>query len=190
MALSVAALDARIVPTPHWLLRPGRADCSARWPLIKEIYRDLEAGLELPEVMRPVERRELDAVIETGDAGLRVLEVDETQHFNRFRALTLGHYAHTIPLAFDADEWIARSEQKIRLEGGGFGKPKPPLFPGEHGRHRQRAFRDALADIIPLEYGYAPTLRIGDFEVAAWAFGADAEERMRNLLREKLNRAA
>lgn len=28
-----------------------------------------------------------------------------------------------------------------RLEGGGFGKPKPPLFPGDGGRHRQRALR-------------------------------------------------
>jgi hypothetical protein len=189
VTLTVAVLNARILPTPPWLLRPGRAECQARWPLIRDIYHDLEPALELPEVMRAVERRELDAVIETADAGPCVLEVDETQHFNRFRAATLRHYARTIPLAFDAEEWIARCEQKIRLEGGGFGKPKPPLFPGEHGRHRQRAFRDALADIIPLEHGYAPTLRIGDFEVAAWAFGADAEERMRNLLREKLERA-
>jgi len=189
VSLTVAALDARILPTPQWLLRPGREECRASWPLIKDIYHDLEPGLELPEVMRRIERRELDAVIETTDAGPRVLEVDETQHFNRFRALTLRRYADTLPLAFDADEWIARSEQKIRLEGGGFGKPKPPLFPGEDGRHRQRAFRDALADIVPLEHGYAPTLRIGDFEVAAWAFAADAEERMRHLLNEKLDRA-
>jgi hypothetical protein len=190
IALAVAVLDARILPTPQWLLRPGRAECGARWPLINEIYHELEPQLELPELMRPVERRQLDAVIETAEAGPRVLEIDETQHFNRFRALTLHRYAHAIPLAFDPDQWIARSEQKIRLEGGGFGKPKPPLFSGEHGRHRQRAFRDALADIIPLEYGYAPTLRISDFEVAAWLFEADSEERMRNLLHTKIDRAA
>jgi hypothetical protein len=190
IALAVAVLDARILPTPQWLLRPGRAECGARWPLINAIYHELEPRLELPELMRPVERRQLDAVIETAEAGPRVLEIDETQHFNRFRARTLHRYAHAIPLAFDPDQWIARSEQKIRLERGGFGKPNPPLFPGEHGRHRQRAFRDGLADIIPLEYGYAPTLRIGDFEVAAWLFKAEAEERMRNLLHTKIDRAA
>jgi hypothetical protein len=93
-----------------------------------------------------------------------------------------------VPLAFDPEEWIARSEQKQRLEGGGFGKPKPPLFDGEHGRHRQRAFRDALADLIPLEHGYAPTLRISEYEVAAWLMTPDAPVRIEALLTEKLSR--
>ena len=43
-----------------------------------------------------------------------------------------------------------------------------PLFPGEGARHRQRAFRDALTDILAPDYGFAPTLRIAHFEVKDW----------------------
>lgn len=184
--LTVRGLGARIVPTPAWLVRPGRTECGERWGLMRAIYRDL-TGMELPDVMRPVERRELDAVLEV-DGQTRILEVDETQHFNEFRALTLRHYAGRVPLAFDTAAWIARSEQKRRLEGGGFAKEKPPLFPGQNGRHRQRAFRDALADILPLEHGFAPTLRIAHFEVETWIYGAEAPERMQALLGERLQR--
>jgi hypothetical protein len=183
-ALVVRVLDAQIVPTPSWLIRPGSEECGQRWPLIQAIYRDL-TELELPDVMRSVERREVDAVLEVNGEPARILEVDERQHFNEFRAKTLRHYAGDVPLAFDAAAWIVRSQQKSRLEGGGFAKSKPPLFPGENGRHRQRAFRDALTDILPPEHGFAATLRIGDFEVKDWIFGGDSEERMRRLLDAK-----
>lgn len=182
--LVVRILGARIIPTPNWLIRPGREECGERWPLAQAIYREL-TGLELPEVMRPVERREVDAVLAIDGQPARILEVDERQHFNEFRAQTLRHYVGSVPLAFDAAVWIERSDQKRRLEGGGFAKPKPPLFPGENGRHRQRAFRDALADILPPEHGLAPTLRIGDFEVKDWIFGSDSEGRMQGLLQRK-----
>lgn len=69
---------------------------------------------------------------------------------------------------------------------GGFGKPKPPLFPREGGRHRQRAFRDALCDILPPKHGFLPTLRIADFEVQEWLQTPNAPERMRALLDERL----
>lgn len=182
--LVVRILGAQIIPTPSWLIRPGREECGQMWPLIQAIYRDL-TKLELPDVMRSVERREVDAVLEIDGQPARILEVDERQHFNEFRAKTLRHYVGNVPVAFDATVWIDRSEQKSRLEGGGFAKPKPPLFPGENGRHRQRAFRDALADILPPEHGLAPTLRIGDFEVKDWIFGSDSEERMQGLLEAK-----
>jgi hypothetical protein len=129
----------------------------------------------------------MDAVLKVDGQPARILEVDERQHFNEFRARTLRHYASDVPLAFDPAAWIARSEQKTRLEGGGFAKPKPPLFPGENGRHRQRAFRDALADILPPEHGFAPTLRIADFEVKDWLFAANADDWMTRLLEERLS---
>jgi hypothetical protein len=43
-----------------------------------------------------------------------------------------------------------------------------------------------LADLVPLKYDYAPTLRIGDFEVLSWIYTAQAEGRMRELLEARL----
>lgn len=185
IALVRSVLNAELSEMPPWLVRPGRAECGAAWPLIQTIYSDLTSGLELPEAMRAVERRQVDAVLLQSGQPPRILEVDERQHFNQYRAQTLAHYARDIQLAFPADVWIARSRAKSRLEEGGFATPRPPLFPGDGGRHRQRAFRDALCDILPLEHGFLPTLRIADFEVVAWLDAHDARLRMRALLEER-----
>jgi hypothetical protein len=133
------------------------------------------------------ERRILDCVLKVANSASRAIEVDEKQHFNRYRASTLRLYPPTIPLAFDRKAWIERCESKTRLEGGGFGKPKPPLFDLEWGRHRQRAFRDALCDILPPAHGSLPTLRIGYFEVDDWLEATDARKRMEDLLNRKIS---
>ncbi len=166
-------------------MRPGRAECGRRWPLIQSIYKQLTEA-ELPEVMPTRERRQLDAIFKKRGQPPRVFEFDERQHFNGYRALTLRSYPRSVRLAFPKATWIKQAEAKRRVEGGGFGSPKPPLFPGEGGRHRQRAFRDALADILPLSHGWLPTLRIADFEVAAWIYGPRAKAQMRELLRRRL----
>jgi hypothetical protein len=49
----------------------------------------------------------------------------------------------------------------------------------------QRAFRDALADLLPDQHGWTPTLRIGDFEVLAWLHADDSVQRMKELLSAK-----
>jgi hypothetical protein len=182
-------LDAELVATPPWLLRPGPPECGSCWQTVCSIYRELTA-LELPEAMPPRETRRVDAVLNTGDGQPRILEVDETQHVNRYRALTLRHYPPEAQVAFPIEKWIEQSEKKTRLEGGGFGKPKPPLFPAEYGRHAQRAFRDALADLLPPDHGWQPTLRIGDFEVLGWIYTGDADARMRELLTARLSLVA
>jgi len=177
-------LGAELIGTPDWLLRPAASECGGRWSPVCSIYGEL-TGLELPEAMPPRETRRVDAVLED-DGGGRILEVDETQHFNRYRALTLRRYPARAKVAFPVERWVEQSEKKTRLEGGGFGKPKPPLFPSEHGRHMQRAFRDMLADLLPPEHGYQPTLRIGYFDVLPWIHTSEAERRMRELLHERL----
>lgn len=124
-----------------------------------------------------------------GPRSRRIVEVDEAQHFNSFRALTLDHYRADVVTSFDRVVWRQRSAAVTKLRGGGWARPKPPLFPDQGGRHLQRAFRDMLADVLPLSYDWAPTLRIGRFEVEAWLMKADAEERMRALLAEKMSTA-
>jgi hypothetical protein len=174
-----------VEPTPGWLVRPGRGACRRRWALIQSIYKEL-TGRKLPDEMPPRERRILDAVFHKRGQPPRIVEFDETQHFNRYRAVTLRAYPRSIRLAFPKRKWLEACDAKTRLEGGGFGRPKPPLFPGEGGRHRQRAFRDALADILPVTYGWLPTLRVAKFEVEDWIYGARAKAKMRELLAGRL----
>jgi hypothetical protein len=183
--LVASMLDAEVIATPGYLLRPGRVECGGAWETLCGIYSEL-TGLDLPETMPARETRRVDAVLDTGSGMLRILEVDETQHFNRYRASTLRLYPASARVSFPIERWIEQSEKKARLEGGGFGKPKPPLFPAEYGRHQQRAFRDALADLLPLEHGWAPTLRLADFELLPWIYGGGAEEGMRALVDERL----
>jgi hypothetical protein len=170
--------------SPPWLMRPGREEAADLWPTICGIYGDLTAA-DLPDVMPLRERRSIDAVLIGGDGRPRIVEVDEVQHFTPPRARTIASYPTGTATAFDQDEWATRSAAVTKLRGGGFGRPCPPLFPDIGGRHLQRAYRDALADLLPQLHGWAPTLRIGDFEVKSWIHGDDAGDRMADLLRAK-----
>ena len=169
---------------PDWLKRPGRDDCGPLWPTVQAIYTGL-TGQELPDVMPPRERRSLDAVLTHRDGTRRVVEVDEAQHFTPARARTLALYPRDTATAFDRAVWAQRAASTIRLPGGGFSRPCPPLFPGPGGRHLQRAFRDALADLLPALHGWAPTLRLADFEVLDWLHADNATQQMEDLLAAK-----
>jgi hypothetical protein len=169
---------------PEWLLRPGKDECGSLWPTVQAIYHELTGG-ELPDVMRTAESRKLDAVLVGPDDVPRVFEVDESQHFNAFRAATFRHYPPNTLTAFDREAWVTRSAAETKLRGGGFARPTPPLFPEAGGRHLQRAFRDALADLVPTVHGWAPTLRVADWEVLPWLHSTDASDRMRTLLADK-----
>jgi hypothetical protein len=169
-ALREALPDAEIHDrTPAWLMRPGRRECGDRWKLVVWIYRGL-TDLELPQTMPPRERRRVDAVIERPGERPRIFEFDESQHVNMHRAATLRAYPGGVETAFPRDVWLRASESSTKKLSttGGWGKAKPPLFPYPGGRHLQRAFRDALADLLPGIQGWAPTLRIADFEAQAW----------------------
>ena len=173
--------------TPSWLMRPGASECGEAWSLVSSIYREL-SGLELPEVMPARERRQVDAVVEIPGAAPRIFEFDESQHFNVHRAVTLRAYPAEMRTGFPRERWLEASESSQRTLGttGGWGKAKRPLFPEAGGRHLQRAFRDALADILPPVHGWAPTLRVADFEVRDWIHDASRSRRIAVLLESRL----
>lgn len=93
------------------------------WQRVTSIYNQL-TGLELPDEMPPRESRRVDGVLAYPIGDLRIIEVDESQHFNRFRAMTLESYDDHTPVAFDVSLWLEECRRKTRLEGGGFAKPK------------------------------------------------------------------
>ncbi len=116
-----------------------------------------------------------------------IFELDET-HFNTYRATTLRLYPDTLQIGFSKDHWIRHCLQKKKLEGGSFAKPKPPLFPDTNGRHQQRAFRDALVDLLPQEHGFAPTLCLTDFEIRDWIRTPEATDHMIQLIETRLGK--
>jgi hypothetical protein len=169
----------------EWLDRPGKAGCGKRWPLLCAIYHDL-TGLALPEVMPFNNTRTVDGILKVGGSAPRVLEVDEALHFNHYRGMTLRRYPANWPVAFDLHDWIPKCRDEPKQKSGGTAKATSPLFPHDAGHHQQRAFRDALADLLPPDHGYLPTLRIAEFEVKGWLGTASAKERMAALLDAKL----
>ena len=115
-----------------------------------------------------------------------IFELDEKQHFDAYRSVTLSLYPLDLLVGFSIDIWVKTCNRKSKPEGGRFAQPKPPLFPSENGRHRQRTFRDSLTDILPSENGFLPTLRLADFEIRDLIYKPDAQDRMENLVRTRL----
>lgn len=180
-----------IEAVPEWLLRPGRPELGPLWPIAQRVYGAL-TGMALPETMPPRERRRLDIIVTHTDGCQQIVEFDEGQHFTAARRITLEHYDE-VRAGFDVDEWKRRCDELAgRERGGGFGRPCPPLFPGPGGRHRQRAFRDFLADVVPVGRGWGPTVRFHDAEFLAaereggvdWFLASAWEARRRGVTRE------
>jgi hypothetical protein len=161
-------VDAQVLDQqcPAWLLRPGRTECGELWPVVQEIYTHL-TGLKLPEIMSLKENRRIDVLLAYPDGTHQFFEIDEKQHFNPCRAITLEHYPNDVPLGFAKDTWKTRAFN-TRPRSGGWARPCPPLFPEPGGRHQQRAFRDMLADLLPPRYGFRPTIRVSDRDVSEW----------------------
>lgn len=172
--------------TPEWLNRPGMSECGERWQLVCRIYRELTDS-DLPEMMPLRESRKLDGILKCANSNQRIVEVDESQHFNCYRGMTLRLYPAESPLAFDRETWTEHSQGEPPQKSGRWAKPCPPLFPNAGGRHLQRAFRDMLADILPPDYGFLPTIRIADFEVKDWIKTECAHAKMKELLDRKFS---
>lgn len=87
------------------------------------------------------------------------VEVDESQHFTSARALTLSLYPEDLPLGFDLGEyrdlcaeWSSRADRQFAH------KAVAAFGPG--GRQRQRAYNDALRDIVAPALGHPPLVRV------------------------------
>ncbi|TFC54574.1 MULTISPECIES: hypothetical protein [unclassified Cryobacterium] len=107
------------------------------------------------------------------------IEVDESQHFTSFRLLTLELYSPAARLGFDlrayrglCSEWAGRSDK--------YRKSKAAKGFGEGGRQRQRAYHDALRDLITPALGHPPVIRVA----APDRDGAAAYQRVRDRLQD------
>ena len=110
-----------------------------------------------------------------------LIEIDESQHFTSFRAIALSLYPAETPLAFSIEEyrdlcatWAPVSDR--------YRASKPAVAFGPAGRQRQRAYHDALRDLVTPAMGRPPVIRVA----APDRDGAVAYERVRGLLHERL----
>ncbi|MDQ0870185.1 hypothetical protein QFZ70_002658 [Arthrobacter sp. V1I9] len=87
------------------------------------------------------------------------IEIDEVQHFTSFRLQTLELYPPGVPLGYEISffknlcrQWAPTADKyRAAKDATGFG-------PG--GRRRQRAYNDALRDLVIPTMGHPPVIRI------------------------------
>lgn len=142
-----------------WLNQRGHFglpnDAAAIVDLLKEIFSDLGGDSEAQAAKRPTALPGDFIHPPTGT----MIEIDEVQHFTTFRMRTFTHYPQDTSLGFDPAEYVevcrrfCRTADKYRLNkaASGFG-------PG--GRQRQRAYNDALRDLVIPAMGKPPLIRI------------------------------
>ncbi len=115
-----------------------------------------------------------------------LVEVDEVQHFTRYRRRVLELYPAGTAHDFDLDQYVNLCDQHWRVAERKFTNQKPEMFPGEHARARQRAYYDALRDLGASAVGHSGVLRAPALEpgVSDWDKGVAAWMAVRHRLVE------
>ena len=88
-----------------------------------------------------------------------IIEIDEVQHFTTARLLTFDHYPD-VRLGFDPEEY-RRLIERWRAQGdAAYAHRVSSDFPRRGGRQAQRAYNDALRDLLAPTFTGLPTIRI------------------------------
>jgi len=158
---------------PNWLLSNPTINLVENHPELSDLYSLLttpkfilkEKLFELSDKNK-TQKQSFDIWI--GEPFNFAVEFDEKQHFNQFRKITLDFYDQ-INIKYPLNLYKQLNDNiKISPGNSGFTKLKskdilfPEILAGEKqdNRIRQRAFRDFMKDLLPIENGYSPTLRI------------------------------
>lgn len=88
-----------------------------------------------------------------------IIEVDEVQHFTSARLVTLDHYPE-VPLGFDLEEYRQLIDKWRSKGDNAFAHRISRDFPRPGGRQAQRAYNDALRDLLAPNFTGLPVLRI------------------------------
>lgn len=158
---------------PDWLLSNPSKQLIENRSELSELYAELTGNkfslkAKITELTDKKRKQKQSFDIWIGEPFNFAIEFDEKQHFNQFRKITLDYY-DKIDIKFPIQFYKELNNGiEIRLGKSGFTRLKSndPLFPemleGEEqdNRIRQRAFRDFLKDLLPIENGFNPTLRI------------------------------
>lgn len=160
----------------EWLtVTPKKDFFPKHWEDLCEVYMYINgAEQELDKVLQKYARdlvsRSQEADIYFFEPFQMIVEFDEDQHFNQFRGMTLKSDFYKGYPGFGVGQYAKLSSKLVKpgskKSGFNFLKSPDPLFPEiprsnlQDNRHRQRAFRDFLKDVISKERGIKPTVRI------------------------------
>jgi len=175
---AVFRLDEPLAQLP---LDPDRQAFPKTWPILEEAYSaindhrwHLEERLVAGGNSRQWEPARVDIFFEHPYS--LIVEFDEKQHFSQFRLRTLLiEKSFGVTVNMDWQNYLSHCRERYILPGiSGFQKIKtadplfPEIYPGQkqNNRPRQRAFRDLMKDLLPLENTMNPTLRISYRETA------------------------
>jgi hypothetical protein len=89
-----------------------------------------------------------------------IVEIDEEQHFTTSRLATFELYPADVPLGFDRDEYIDLLGRWRTRGDKAFAHKTASDFPGTGGRQAQRAYNDALRDLLAPTFTGDPVIRI------------------------------
>ena len=160
----------------NWLpTTPSKEHFQLNWENLCEVYKYINGeGLELDKVLQKytyqlvIGKQEADVFFY--EPFQMIFEFDEDQHFNQFRGMTLKSDFYRDYPGFEFGQYARLSKKLVKpgsdRSGFNFLKTPDPLFPPiprsklQDNRHRQRAFRDFLKDVIAKEKGIKPTVRI------------------------------
>lgn len=89
-----------------------------------------------------------------------VIEIDEVQHFTSARLRTLDLYPADVPLGFNLDEYKQLVENWRSKGDRAYAHKVAADFPQTGGRQAQRAYNDALRDLLAPTFTGHPVIRI------------------------------
>lgn len=89
-----------------------------------------------------------------------VIEVDEMQHFTTDRMASLDHYPPDLVLGFDTDLYRSLIDRWSAPADRAFAHRTSTDFPETGGRRAQRAYNDALRDLLAPTFTGRPVLRV------------------------------
>jgi hypothetical protein len=94
------------------------------------------------------------------EASGQLVEIDEVQHFTAARKLTLGRYPTRVPFGFSLDDYRTLIETWKAKAHSVFTARSSADFDFVGGRHAQRAYYDAVKDLLAPTFTGLAVLRL------------------------------
>ncbi|WP_205696032.1 hypothetical protein [Conexibacter sp. SYSU D00693] len=145
-------------PLP-WLTTRGHVAVAAHLPT--DVHSALQAIFELLDgdeaalAAKPQRSVAPDFLLEG-----RIVEFDEDQHFTIQRLATFALYPADAQLAFERSVYAKACLATAKRAERAFAHKTATEFPGPYGRARQRAYFDAVRDLLSPVLGSGPVVRV------------------------------